>query len=79
MIAQKNTPEPKSYCFGLSYMVSHENGSKLHQERLRLDIRKCFFAEKVVKHQNRIHGEVIDAPNLSAFKKYLGNAINKML
>lgn len=79
MIAQKNTPVPKSDSFGLSNIVSYGNDSKLHQERLRLDIRKCFFTKKVVKHQNRIPRDVIDAPNLSAFKKHLGNATNNML
>lgn len=79
MIAQRNTPEPKSCPCGLSYMVSSRNGSKLHQERLRLGIRKCFFTKKVVKHQNRIPRDAIDVPKLTAFKKHLGNATSNML
>ncbi|KAK4819112.1 hypothetical protein QYF61_025579 [Mycteria americana] len=55
------------------------NGSKLHQGTFSLHIRKHFFTKRVVKHQNRLPREVIDAPNLSAFKRHLGNARNSML
>ena len=54
------------------------NGSKLHQGRFRLDIRKHFFTERVVKHCNRFPRKVVNAPCLSVFKRYLDNALNNM-
>jgi len=55
------------------------NGSKLHQGRLRLDLRKCFFTKRAVKHCNRLPRELVNAPSLSVFKRHLDNALNNML
>jgi len=67
----------------LCSLVSHDricgNGSKLHQGRFLLDIRRHFFTEGVVKHRNRFPSEVVDAPSLSVFKGHLDNALNNML
>ncbi|KFP64928.1 hypothetical protein N322_02031, partial [Cariama cristata] len=51
------------------------NGSKLHQGRIRLDIRMHFFTKRVVRHCNRLPRDMVNAPILSVFKKHLDNAL----
>uniref|UniRef100_A0A8B9BF94 Cytochrome P450 family 39 subfamily A member 1 n=1 Tax=Anser brachyrhynchus TaxID=132585 RepID=A0A8B9BF94_9AVES len=55
------------------------NGVKLRQGKLRLDIRKRFFTERVVAHWNRLPSEVVTAPGLSEFKKRLDCALSHMV
>ena len=54
-------------------------GMKLHQGKIRLDIRKRFFTETVVSHWNRLPREVVMAPSLSEFKECLDDALSCMV
>jgi len=58
---------------------TRSNGFELREDRYRLNIRKTFFAMRVVKHWNRLPREIVEAPSLETFNASLHRALSNLV
>ncbi|KFO71996.1 hypothetical protein N303_14139, partial [Cuculus canorus] len=55
------------------------SGYKLKSGRFRLDVRRKFFTQRVVRHWHRLPREAVVAPSLEVFKARLNGALGSLV
>ncbi|KFW00978.1 hypothetical protein N326_11492, partial [Eurypyga helias] len=55
------------------------SGFKIKEGRFKLDMRKKFLRDMVVRHQDKLPREAVDAPSLEVFKARLDEVLSNLV
>lgn len=65
--------------FSREIVTGQEKWPKLCHESFRLNVRKNFITERVVKHRNRLPREMVETPSLEEFKNQVDGVLEDLV